>query len=154
MHSDLKQKDTAKESNASAPTLTAVRKKLELGRVMDCLGIGKCGQKRKTIPRLNQKINAVALGSRRTSCKELSMQLANDGIMVDRRTTNNRHFKQSLKPYRPRKKPRLTQKIKQARYQWDVQHEKLDIRRIVQRKLSINVKSDYRIAFLMLTMFF
>jgi len=75
-----------------------------LEREVDSLWIGKCGRKRKTIPRLDRKIKAMALGSRRASCKELPLELANKGIMVDRRTTNKRHFEQSLKSYRPRKK--------------------------------------------------
>ena len=124
---DLKQKGTAKELNASTPADTAVRKKLELEREMDSLGIGKCGRKRKTLPRLDRKITAMALGSRRASCKELSMELANDGVMVDRRTTNNRHFEQSLKSYRPRKKSRLTQKARDINrmYSMKIGHQKI-----------------------------
>jgi len=41
-HSDLKQKNIAKELNASTPTVSAVRKKLEWEREVDSLGIGIC----------------------------------------------------------------------------------------------------------------
>ena len=65
--------------------------------------------------RLDRKIKAMELKNRRASCKKLSMELANQDIIVDRKTINNRLLEQGLKAYRPRKKPRLTQKIKQAR---------------------------------------
>ena len=73
--------------------------------------------------RLDRKIKAVALKDRRASCKKLSMELANQDIIVDRNTINNRLLEQGLNTYRPRKKPWLTQKMKQARYQWALQHE-------------------------------
>ena len=43
------------------------------------------------------------------------MELANEGIMVDKRTINKRLLEKGLKSYRPMRKPRLTQKMKQAR---------------------------------------
>ena len=67
----------------------------------------------------------MALKDRRASCKKLSLELANQDIIVDKKTINNRLLEQGLKAYRPRTKPRLTQKMKQARYQWDLQHENL-----------------------------
>ena len=65
----------------------------------------------------------MALKDRRASCKKLSMELANQDVIVDRKTINNGPLEQGLKASRPRKKPRLTQKMKQARYHWAPQHE-------------------------------
>jgi len=48
--------------------------------------------------------------------------LDNEGIAVDKRTINKRPLKQGLKSCRPMIKPRVTQKMKQARYQWAAQH--------------------------------
>ena len=65
----------------------------------------------------------MALKDRRASCKKLSNDLASQDIIVDRQTINNRFLEQRLKAHRPRKKSRLTQKMKQARYEWTQQHE-------------------------------
>jgi len=46
--------------------------------------------------------------------------LANAGIIAESRTINNRLLEQGMKSHRLRKKPRLTQKMKQARYHWAV----------------------------------
>jgi len=64
--------------------------------------------------------------------------LANEGIIVESRTINNRLLKQDLKSHRFRKKPLspcLTQKMKQARYQWAVAYSKLDVRELVQSEI-------------------
>jgi len=53
-----------------------------LGREIDSSRMGKCGRKRETTPSLDRKIKAVALQDRRASCKNLSMELAHEGIMV------------------------------------------------------------------------
>ena len=65
----------------------------------------------------------MALKDRRAFCKKLFMRLANQDIIVDRKTINNRLLEQGLKTAMPRKKTGLTQKIKRARYQWDLQHK-------------------------------
>jgi len=83
-HSELKQKDITKEVNVPTQTVSAVRTNLELGREMDSSRMGKCGRKRKTTPTLDRKIKAVALQNRRASCKNISVELAHGGIMVDR----------------------------------------------------------------------
>jgi len=83
---------------------------------MDSSRMGKCERKRETTTRLDGKIKAVALQNKRASCKNLSMELAHEGIMVDRRTINNRLLEQGLKSYMRRKKLPLTQKVKHTRY--------------------------------------
>ena len=95
---------------------------MDLGRKIDTSRKGNCGRKRKTTPRLDRTIKAMALKDRRASCKKLSMDLAKQGNILSRRTIKYL-LKQGLKAYRPRQKPRLTEKMKQARYQWAVQHE-------------------------------
>ena len=63
------------------------------------------------------------------------MELVNAGVIVESRTINNRLLEQGMKSRRLRKKPRFTQKVKQARYQWAVAYRKLDIRGLVQCKI-------------------
>jgi len=58
-----------------------------------------------------------------TSCKKLCMQLANQGIMMDRKAISTCLLEQGLKAYRSRKKLGLTQNMKQVWCQWAVQHE-------------------------------
>ena len=117
-HNDLKQKEIAKKLNISTQTVSALVKKLEIGR-----SIHSSRMEKENNTRLDRKIKAVALKDRRAPCKKLSMELANQDIIVDRKTINNRLLEQWLKAYRLRKKPWLTQKMKQARYQWALQHE-------------------------------
>ena len=61
----------------------------------------------------------MALNDKRASCTKLSMELAKQGIVLHRKTINNRLLEQGLRAYRPRKKPRLTD----ARYQWAMEHQ-------------------------------
>ena len=122
-HTDLKQKEIAKKLNISTQTVGAIRKKLEMRRNIHASRTGKCGRKRKTTLGLDRKIKAmVALKDRSAPFKKLSMELANQDIIVDRKTINNSFLEQGLKAYGPWKKPRLTQKMKQTRYQWAQQH--------------------------------
>ena len=122
-HSDLKQKEIAKTLNISTQTVSALVKKLKIARNIHSSRTAKCGRRRKTTLRLDRKIKAMTLKDRRASCKKLSMELANQDIIVDRNTINSRLLEQGLNTYRPRKKPWLTQKMKQARYQWALQYE-------------------------------
>ena len=84
------QQSNLKQRDISTQTLSAVRKKLELGREMDSSRMGKCGRKRKTTPRLDRKIKEMALKNRRASYKKFSMELSSEGIMVDRSAINKR----------------------------------------------------------------
>jgi len=63
------------------------------------------------------------------------MELAHEGIMVDRRSINTRLLEQVLKLRRRWKSLVYTQKMKQARYQWTVAYSKLDITWLVQSKI-------------------
>ena len=72
------------------------------------------------------------------------MELANEGIMVDKRTINKRLLEQGLKSYRPMRKRRLTQKMKQARYQWAAQHENRTSEDWSKVRYLIKIESDYR----------
>jgi len=116
--------------------------------------MGKYERKRKATPGLDRKIKAVALQNRRVSCENLSTELAHEGIIVDRRTINNRPLEQGLKPQMCRKKPCLTQKMKQASYERAIAYSKLDIRGWSKVRYLIKIKRDYRITLLMLIMFF
>ena len=100
-----------------------MKKNLDLERNLGSSRKGNCGRKKKTTPRFDRKIKAIALKDRRASCKKLSIDLAKQGYVVSRSTINNRLIEQGLKAYRPRRKPRLTEKMKPARYLWAVEHE-------------------------------
>ena len=84
--------------------------------------VGKCGRKRKTTPRTDRKIVRMALSNRRTSCKNLSIALAAQGVSLATRTVNKRLLESGLKAYRPRKKPRLTHPMINARLAWAQNH--------------------------------
>ena len=119
----LKQKDITKKLNLSTQTVSSVKKKLDLGRNLGSSRKENCGRKKKTTPRLDRKVKAITLKDRRASCKKLSIDLAKQGYVESRRTINNCLLEQGLKSYRPRRKPRLTEKMKQARYQWTFEQE-------------------------------
>jgi len=57
---------------------------------MNSSRMGKCGRKWKITPRLDRNIKEMALKGRRASCKKLCIELANVGIIVERKTINNR----------------------------------------------------------------
>lgn len=122
-NSSLKQKEIAKKLDISVQTVSKIKKTLDSGGLLDSSRIGKCGRKKKTTPRIDRKIKLMALNDRRTSCKRIAMNLAEDGIQVSPRTVNNRLLDAGLKAYRPRKKPLLTKKMLVARLQWAKEHE-------------------------------
>ena len=51
------------------------------------------------------------------------MKLAMQDIVLNQRTNNIWLLEQELKAYKPGKKPRLTHKMKDARYQWAMEHQ-------------------------------
>ena len=67
-------------------------------------------------PPLDRKIVKMCLSNRRRSCRKISSGPAAQGFEVHRRMVNRRLFKVGLKAYRPRKKPRLTEKMKASRH--------------------------------------
>ena len=89
-HSDLKQKEIAKKLNVSPQVVSATKPKLKFAKTIDTSRIRSCGPKRITTPRLDRKIKVMALNDRRTSCTKLSMELAEQGIVLNRKTINNR----------------------------------------------------------------
>ena len=60
--------------------------------------------------------------NRRSSRRKISSPLAAQGFVVHRRTVNRRLCEVGLKANRPRKKPRLTKKMKASRLAWAVGH--------------------------------
>ena len=65
----------------------------------------------------------MALKDRRITCKRISSNLAEEGIIISRRTVNRRLLECGLKAYRPRKKTRPTPKMVNARLDWAKQHK-------------------------------
>lgn len=118
----LKQKEIAKKLKVSTQTVSNIKKKLEYGQSLASNRVGKCGRPKKTTPRMDRKIVKMAINNRRASCRMISNQLAAEGITIARRTVNKRLLEGGLKAYRPRKKPRLTDKMIQARKAWAEAH--------------------------------
>ena len=83
-HSDMRQKEIAQKFNVSPKSVNSIKKKLERGLSLQNGRIGKCGKKRKTTARLDQKIKKTTLKDRRTTCKRISSNLAEEGIIISR----------------------------------------------------------------------
>ena len=64
----------------------------------------------------------MCLSNRRRSCRKISSGLAAQGFVVHKKTANRRLFEVGLKAYRPKKKHRLTEKMKAGRHAWVVEH--------------------------------
>ena len=64
-----------------------------------------------------------SLKNRRASSRKLSSELAKEGFEISRRTVNRRLQEAGLQAYRPRKKPRLTVKMKEDRLRWAREHQ-------------------------------
>ncbi|XP_065684059.1 transposable element Tcb1 transposase isoform X1 [Hydra vulgaris] len=121
--SELKQKEIARKLNISTQIVSLIKKKIERGIDVGSQRQGNCGRKKITTPRTDRKIQNMALKDRRATCSKISSMLGEEGISVSRKTVNNRLLEFGLKAYRPRKKPRLTENMKKARYDWAKQHE-------------------------------
>ena len=109
--------------NVSPQVFSATKKKLKFGKTNHTSRIESCGRKRIPTTRLDRKIKVMALNDRRASCTKLFMELAKQDIVLNRKTINNRLLEQGLRAYKSRKKPRLTQKMKDARYQWAMEYQ-------------------------------
>jgi len=120
--SGLKQREIAKKLSVSTQTVSVIKRKFDNDVNIDAKRIGKCGRKRKTTPRTDRLLVQMALKNRRASCRKLSMELAAKNINVAPRTVNDRLLESGLKAYRPRKKPRLTMRMKLARLEWARNH--------------------------------
>lgn len=81
------------------------------------------GRKSITTPREDRKIIKIALANRRLSSKDIQKKLAEEAVQVSERTVRRRLYAAALKCRRPLKKPRLTPKMKQARYNWAKEHQ-------------------------------
>jgi DNA-directed RNA polymerase I, II, and III subunit RPABC1 len=121
-NSELKQKDIAKKLSVSSQTVSNIKRKLDKGLSLDSARAGKCGRKRKTTPRMDRRIKQMAIKDRRTSCTKIRTEMLADGIDVSRITVNRRLLEGNLRAYRPRKKPRLTEKMIKARQDWADAH--------------------------------
>lgn len=115
----LKQKEIANKLGVSKQTVSRIKKKIENNEELDS---NRVGPQRTTTPRLDRRIVHMALDDRRASCNKISRELSAEGINVNRKTINNRLLEAGLRAYRPRKKPRLTKKMMNDRYNWAKNH--------------------------------
>lgn len=139
---NLKQSEIARKVNASQQSVSLIKKKYENRLTLDNRRKGNCGRKRNTTPRIDRKIKNLALKNRKASCKQISGMLANEGILVDRKTVNNRLLEANLRAYRPRRKPLLTKAMIQSRREWALQHKSWTIndwKKVLQRIYHIYV---------------
>lgn len=120
----LNQKEIAKKLKVSPQSVSIIKRKKDKCQNLGSHRNGKCGRKRKTSPRIDRMIIKMALKDRRASCRKLSSLMANEGIHLNRKTVNNRLLEAGLKAYRPRKKPRLTKAMVEARLKWAKDHAK------------------------------
>lgn len=118
----LKQREIARKLGVSTQTISVIKKKIDSGVDLASKRVAKCGRKRKTTPRTDRQIVKMALKDRRRTCRNLSTELAVEGISLSRRRVNARLLESGLKAYRPRKKPRLTQPMIKARLAWAKDH--------------------------------
>ena len=121
-NSTLKQTDIANKLNVSPCAVGRIKEKLRDGEDLEAKRVGKCGKNRKPPPDLIKKIVTMSLSDRRSSCRKISSVLASQGLIVYRRTFNRRLCEVGQKAYRPRKKLRLTKKMKACRRAWTEQH--------------------------------
>lgn len=81
-----------------------------------------CGRHRKTSTRVDRKIISVALANRKASVKNLKQILLQDGIDVSQRTLERRFKEAQLRCKKPIRKPRLNQRMRQARLKFAKDH--------------------------------
>lgn len=118
----FKQNEIAAKLLVSPQSVLRIKKKMVFEEELGPKRVGRCGRKKVTTPRTDRKIVKIALNNRRASCKNISSTLAADGLNISRRTVNRRLLTAGLKAYRPRKKPRLTDAMKKARFAWAKEH--------------------------------
>jgi transposase len=121
-YSNLKQREIAKIMGVSKQIISVIKKKISLGENTHPNRIGRCGRKKSTTPRIDRRIKKLSLDNRKASCKKISMFLHEEGLLVHRRTVNNRLLEFGLKAYRPRKKPLLKKSMVLARKKWAKEH--------------------------------
>ena len=121
-NSTLKQIDIVNKLHVSPHAVGQIKKKFRDDEDLEAKRVGKSGRKRKTTPRLDKKLVTMPLSESRSSCLKISSVLASQGFMVHRQAVNRRLCEVGQKAYRPRKKPRVTEKMKACRRAWTEQH--------------------------------
>ena len=97
-----------------------VKKYAETGYVKDRQGKGR---KRRTSSREDRKIIQASLKDRRKSSIEISREIKEEiGLEVSSRTIRRRLLDSGLKSCRAKKKPLLSEKARQKRLQWALEH--------------------------------
>ena len=121
-HNALKIVELAKTLNVLKRTVGRRNKKLRNNEDLEAKRAGKCGRKHKATPILDKNIVKMGLSNKRSSRRKISSGLAAQEFVVHRKTVYRKLCEGGLKAYRPRKKPRLTDKIKARRHVWAVEH--------------------------------
>ena len=79
-------------------------------------------KKTQSHPHTLKNVVTMCLSNKRSSRRKISSGLAAQEFVVHRRTVYGRLCEVGLIAYRPRKKPRLTDKMKARRHAWAVEH--------------------------------
>lgn len=90
-------------------------------------GRSNCGRRMKTSVRDDRRIIRVATENRRLSSKGIKKILAEEGMKISERTIRRRLYGANFKCRRPITTPRLTVKMKKARYEWAKQFKNYTI---------------------------
>ena len=97
-----------------------VKKYADTGDVQDRPGRGR---KKKTSPREDRKIIQSSIKDRRKSARDISKEIKEEiGLELSSRTIRRRLLNAGLKSCRAKKKPLLSQKARQKRLQWALEH--------------------------------
>ena len=106
-----------------------VKKYAETGDVQDRLGRGR---KKKTSSREDRKIIQSSIKDRRKSSSEIPREMKEEiGLELSSRTIRRRLLDAGLKSCRAKKKPLLSEKARQKRLQWALEHRSFNWANVV-----------------------
>ena len=106
-----------------------VKKYAETGDVQDRLGRGR---KKKTSSREDRKIIQASIKDRRKSSTDIAREMKEEiGLELSSRTIRRRLLDTGLKSCRAKKKPLLSEKARQKRLQWALEHRSFNWANVV-----------------------
>lgn len=111
-------REIARKENVSHQTVIRLARRMDEDAEERCNKRQNCRRRRKTTPRTDRRIVQKACINRFATLRQLYHDLQQEGIMISPRTLRRRLYENHIKSRRPRKKPKLSAKMRTSRLNW------------------------------------
>lgn len=142
------QREIARKERVSHQTVMRIAKRINENIPSTSGSRQNCRKKRKTAVRDDRLIVKLAKENRNMSLTAIYKKVRDSGVNISARTLRRRLYENGLKCRRPVKKPRLTDRMKRARYNFAKQYRHYTVDDWKKVNISTNVLTLSFIIFL------